>query len=79
MALTFYTIVVKGLQLKVRRFWGLIPTLVEVTVEKLEELSLINLVLRLPFWMHFLKFNSLMISSFSSKIKKIVDHICCIF
>ena len=30
-----YTSVAKGLKLKVRRFWGLIPTFVEVTVEKL--------------------------------------------
>ena len=30
----FYTIVTKGLKLKVRKFWGLIPTFVEVTGEK---------------------------------------------
>ena len=30
-----YTSVEKGLKLKVRKFWGLIPTFVEVTGEKL--------------------------------------------
>ena len=35
MALKFYTSVAKGLKLKVRKFWGLIPTFVEVTREKL--------------------------------------------
>ena len=35
MNLKFYTSVAKGLKLKVRKFWGLIPTLVEVTGEKL--------------------------------------------
>ena len=29
--LKFYTSVAKGLKLKVRKFWGLIPTFVEVT------------------------------------------------
>ena len=33
--LNFYTSVVKRLELKVRKFWGLIPTFVEVTGEKL--------------------------------------------
>ena len=33
--LKFYTIVAKGLKLKVKRFWRLIPTFVEVTGEKL--------------------------------------------
>ena len=33
--LKFYTIVAKGLKLKVKKFWGLIPTFVEVTGEKL--------------------------------------------
>ena len=33
--LKFYTSVGKGLKLKVRKFWGLIPTFVEVTEEKL--------------------------------------------
>ena len=33
----FYTSVAKGLKQKVKRFWGLIPTFVEVTREKLEE------------------------------------------
>ena len=33
--LKFYTSVAKGLRLKVRKFWGLIPTIVEVTGEKL--------------------------------------------
>ena len=31
----FYTSVAKGLKLKVRKFWGLIPMFVEVTEEKL--------------------------------------------
>ena len=35
MALKFYTSMAKGLQVKVRKFWGLIPTFVEVTEEKL--------------------------------------------
>ena len=35
MALKSYTSVVKGLKLKVRKFWGLIPTFIEVTGEKL--------------------------------------------
>ena len=34
-ALTFYSSVAKGLKLKVRKFWELIPTFVEVTKEKL--------------------------------------------
>ena len=33
--LKFYTSVAKGLKLKVKMFWGLIPTSVEVTGEKL--------------------------------------------
>ena len=33
--LEFHTSVIKGLKLKVRKFWGLIPTFVEVTGEKL--------------------------------------------
>ena len=33
--LKFYTSVAKRLTLKVRKFWGLIPTLVKVTREKL--------------------------------------------
>ena len=33
--LKFYTSVAKGLKLKVRKFWGLIPMFVEVTGEKL--------------------------------------------
>ena len=33
--LKFYTSVAKGLKLKVRKFWGLIPTFVEVTGGKL--------------------------------------------
>ena len=33
--LKFYTIVAKGLKLKVRKFCGLIPTFAEVTEEKL--------------------------------------------
>ena len=35
MALRFYKSVVKRLKLKVRKFWGLIPTFVRVTAEKL--------------------------------------------
>ena len=33
--LKFYTTVAKGLKLKVKKFWGLIPTFAEVTEEKL--------------------------------------------
>ena len=35
MNLKFYTSVTKGLKLKVRKFWGLVLTFVEVTGEKL--------------------------------------------
>ena len=35
MALTFYSNVAKGSKLEVKRFWGLIPTFVEVTGKKL--------------------------------------------
>ena len=35
MALTSYTSMAKGLKQKVRKFWGLIRTFVEVTVEEL--------------------------------------------
>ena len=35
MALNFYTLYTKELKLKVRKFWGLAPTFVEVTGEKL--------------------------------------------
>ena len=35
MALRFYTIAAKGLKLKVRMFWWLIPALVEVEGKKL--------------------------------------------
>ena len=35
MGLKFHTNVVKGLKIKVRKVWGLIPTFVEVTGEKL--------------------------------------------
>ena len=35
MALTSYASVAKGLKLKVKKCWGLIPTFVEVTGEKL--------------------------------------------
>ena len=35
MALTFYTSLTKGLKLKVRKFWGLIPTFGEIAGEKL--------------------------------------------
>ena len=37
MNLKFYTSVAKGLKLKVRKIWGLIPTFVEVTKGKLVE------------------------------------------
>ena len=40
----FYTSVAKGLKLNVRKFWGLIPTLVEVTGEKLASPSILNRV-----------------------------------
>ena len=33
--LKFYTSVAKGLKLKVKKFWGLIPTFIEITGEKL--------------------------------------------
>ena len=33
--LKFYTSVTKGLKLKARKFWGVFPTFVEVTGEKL--------------------------------------------
>ena len=35
LGMTFYTSVAKGLKLKVRKLWGLIPTFVEFTGEKL--------------------------------------------
>ena len=35
MALKVYTSVAKGLKLKVRKFWGLFPSFVEVREEKL--------------------------------------------
>ena len=35
MALKFYISVAKGLKLKVRKFWWLIPTFVEITGKKL--------------------------------------------
>ena len=35
MVLTFYTILAKGLKLKFRKYLGLIPSFIEVTVEKL--------------------------------------------
>ena len=34
-ALKFYTSVAKGLKLKVRKFWGLVPTFAKVSEEKL--------------------------------------------
>ena len=37
MNLTFYTSIAKGLKLKARKFWGLIPTFAEGTEEKLIE------------------------------------------
>ena len=40
-SLQFYTSMVKRLKLKVRKFWGLIPTFVEVTGEKLVEWALL--------------------------------------
>ena len=39
MALKFYTSMGKGLKLKIRKLWGLIPTFVEVTGEKLERVA----------------------------------------
>ena len=33
--LKFYTSLLKGVKLKARKFWGLIPTFIEVTGEKL--------------------------------------------
>ena len=35
MALKFYSSLAKGLKLKVRKFLGLVPTFIQVTVEKL--------------------------------------------
>ena len=35
MRLKFYTSVAKGLKLKVRKFWGIIPAFVEVTGGKM--------------------------------------------
>ena len=35
MALKFYTSMTKGLKLKVRKFWGIISTFIEVRREKL--------------------------------------------
>ena len=35
MTLKFYTIVAKGFKQKNKKFWGLIPTFVEVKLEKL--------------------------------------------
>ena len=35
--LKFYTSVAKGLKLKIGKFWGLVPSFVEVTGEKLVE------------------------------------------
>ena len=35
--LKFYTSVAKGLKLKIGKFWGLVPTFVEVTGKKLVE------------------------------------------
>ena len=35
MALKFYTSLAKGLELKVRKSWGFIPTFTELTGEKL--------------------------------------------
>ena len=43
MAFTFYTSVAKGLKLKARKFWGLIPMFAEVTMEKLLGGSLVSL------------------------------------
>ena len=36
MALKFYTSEAKGLKLKIRKFWGIIPMFAEVTEKKLE-------------------------------------------
>ena len=36
MTFKFYTSVAKGLKLKARKFWRLIPTFVEVTGKKLD-------------------------------------------
>ena len=49
--LKFYTSVAKGLKLKVRKFWGLSSTFVEVTVEKLVGRTLFASPPPLPpFW-----------------------------
>ena len=54
MALTFYTSVVKRLKLKVRKFWGLIPSVVEAAWETPVEVA----SHRPPSWIE-LKFPSL--------------------
>ena len=48
MALNLYTSVGKGLKLKVRMFWGLISTFVEVTGEKMVGWPLLLLLLPHP-------------------------------
>ena len=40
----FYNSVAKGLKLKVRTFWGLIPTFLEVTGEKLNRVKAKNTI-----------------------------------
>ena len=53
MVLKFYTIVAKELKLKVKKFWGLIPTFEEVSGETLVGASLspnLNRVKRYPWW-----------------------------
>ena len=45
LTLKFYTSVAKELKLKFRKFWGLIPTFVEVTGEKLVKGTFLPLIL----------------------------------
>ena len=42
MALKYYTSVVKGLKLKARKIWVLIPTFLEVTWEKLVGVAFVS-------------------------------------
>ena len=44
MVLKFYPSVAKGLKLKVKNFWGLIPTFIEVTGEELVGPLILNRV-----------------------------------
>ena len=62
MALKFYTSVAKGLKLKVRKFWWLIPTFVEVTGEKLVGWAFFT-----PIILNIVKIQALLHASFNSE------------